>query len=203
MINKELKDYIDNSIIVRYKDYEASHNDSHILTVINNSFDIVKDMNLDVDENMVYTIAAYHDLGIPMGRKTHHLSSAQLLLEDNNLRQFFNDEELLIMKEAIEDHRASSPNPPKSIYGRIVAEADRDIDPYRVLERCIQYQKNKYPTSTDEEIFIHAKEHIIEKYGDNGYLNIWLNTKRNKEGLDTIRNWIRTNEIDNLLKSYI
>lgn len=203
MINKELKDYIDNNIIVRYKDYEQSHNDSHILTVINNSFDIIKDLNLDVDENMVYTIAAYHDLGIPMGRKTHHLSSAKLLLEDNNLKQFFNDEELLIMKEAIEDHRASSPNPPRSIYGRIVAEADRDIDPDRVLERCVQYQKNKYPRSTDEEIFIHAKEHIIEKYGDNGYLNIWLNTKRNKEGLDTIRNWIKTNEIDDLLKSYI
>ena len=152
---------------------------------------------------MVYTIAAYHDLGIPMGRKTHHLTSAKLLLEDNNLKQFFNDEELLIMKEAIEDHRASSPNPPRSIYGRIVAEADRDIDPDRVLERCIQYQKNKYPRSTDEEIFIHAKEHIIEKYGDNGYLNIWLNTKKNKEGLDTIRNWIKTNEIDDLLKSYI
>ena len=61
MINKELKDYIDNNIIVRYKDYEQSHNDSHILTVINNSFDIIKDLNLDVDENMVYTIAAYHD----------------------------------------------------------------------------------------------------------------------------------------------
>ena len=203
MINKELKDYIDNNIIVRYKDYEASHNDSHILTVIKNSFDIVKELDLDVDENMVYTIAAYHDLGIPMGRKTHHLTSAKLLLEDNNLRQFFNDEELLIMKQAIEDHRASSPNPPRSIYGRIVAEADRDIDPDRVLERCIQYQKNKYPRSTDEEIFRHAKEHIIEKYGDNGYLNIWLNTKRNKEGLDTVRNWIKTNEIDDLLKSYI
>lgn len=203
MINKKLKEYIDNNIIVRYKDYELSHNDSHILNVINNSFDIVKDLNLDVDENMVYTIAAYHDLGIPMGRKTHHLSSAKLLLEDNNLIQFFNDEELLIMKEAIEDHRASSPNPPRSIYGRIVAEADRDIDPDRVLERCVQYQKNKYPRSTDEEIFIHAKEHIIEKYGDNGYLNIWLNTNRNKEGLDTIRNWIKTNEIDDLLKSYI
>lgn len=203
MINKELKEYIDNNIIVRYKDYEQSHNDSHILTVINNSFDIIKDLNLDVDENMVYTIAAYHDLGIPMGRKTHHLSSAKLLLEDNNLKQFFNDEELLIMKEAIEDHRASSPNPPRSIYGRIVAEADRDIDPDRVLERCVQYQKNRYPRSTDKEIFIHAKDHIIEKYGDNGYLNIWLNTKRNKEGLDTIRNWIKTNEIDDLLKSYI
>ena len=203
MINKELKEYIDNNIIVRYKDYEQSHNDSHILTVISNSFDIIKDLDLDVDENMVYTIAAYHDLGIPLGRKTHHLTSAQLLSEDNNLKQFFNYEQLLIMKEAIEDHRASSPNPPRSTYGRIVAEADRDIDPDRVLKRCIQYQKNKYPRSTDEEIFIHAKEHIIEKYGDNGYLNIWLNTKRNKEGLDTIRNWIKTNEIDDLLKSYI
>ena len=203
MINSELKEYIDNNIIVRYKNYESSHNDEHILTVINNSFDIIKDLNLDVNEDMVYTIAAYHDIGIPQGRKTHHLTSAQILLDDNNIKQFFSEDEILIMKEAIEDHRASSPNPPRSIYGKIVAEADRDINPNRILERCMQYQKYKYPSSSDEEIIQFAKEHIIDKYGDNGYLKIRLNTKRNQDGLDTIRNWIKTGEIDQLLKSYI
>ena len=73
----------------------------------------------------------------------------------------------------------------------------------KVLSLILLLILNFYFIKTDEEIFKHAKEHIIEKYGDNGYLNIWLNTKRNKEGLDTIRNWIKTGEVDNLLKSYI
>jgi uncharacterized protein len=41
------------------------------------------------------------------------------------------------MKEAVEDHRASSSRQPRSIYGKIVAEADRDIDTHEIFLRAI------------------------------------------------------------------
>ena len=201
MINQELKEYIKNNIIPCYREYETSHNDEHILTVINNSLEISKDLNVDID--MVYTIAAYHDIGIKYVRADHHLTSAKYLLDDKNLNRWFNEEQIIIMKQAIEDHRASSKEEPRSIYGRIISEADRDINPERILQRCIQYAIARHPYASDNEIISFVKKHIDEKYGENGYLKLWLATKNNIEGLDTIRKWFKNNEIDEILRKII
>jgi len=201
ILDLQLKDYIEENIIPRYVQYESAHNDFHIRKVIENSLNLIED--LDVDINMVYTIAAYHDIGIKDGRDNHHLSSAIYLMQDKNLNKWFDERQLEIMKQAIEDHRASSSNPPRSIYGRIISEADRDIEPDRIIERCVKYQIAHYPDNSKDEIFDLAKKHIIEKYGENGYLKLWLNSIANQEGLDTIRAWIADNELDNILRQNI
>ncbi len=73
---------------------------------------------------MVYTVAAYHDLGHHIDGKNHEKVSAEMLLADENLREFFSEEEIRIMTEAVYDHRASMEGEPRSIYGKIVSSAD-------------------------------------------------------------------------------
>ena len=195
-IDPQLKKYVQDNIIPQYKGFETSHNDEHIKTVIENSFDIVEELQLDVDPDMVYVIAAYHDIGIPLGRDRHHITSAEIMFKDKNLDRWFSEEEKKMIKEAIEDHRASNSLPPRSIYGKIVAEADRDIEPLRIVKRCVQYETAAHPLATKAEISSHIKNHLNEKYGEEGYLKLWLSTKKNRTGLDVLRRWIRSGEIE-------
>ena len=99
------------------------------------------------------------------------------------------------MKEAVEDHRASRKEEPRSIYGRIVAEADRDIIPDRIVSRCVQYETAHNPEDGEEEVLDKIVCHINDKYGENGYLKLWLPCRKNREGLDVLRKWIAEGEI--------
>ncbi len=179
-----LKTYLHDSIIPIYNHFDQAHREDHVLTVIKHSLEIAKDY--DVNSDMVYTIACYHDIGIQFGRSDHHLTGGLFLYEDEKLKAFFNEEERLIMKEAVEDHRASRSEAPRSIYGKIIAEADRDIAIDTVLLRTVQYGYKHYPELTKEEHIKRAYEHIKEKYGQEGYLKLWLKTKKNEEGLKAI-----------------
>lgn len=199
-MNKQLIQYIQSSILPHYDAYEIGHGRQHIQTVIENSFAIIQEHHLQVNEDMVYCIASYHDIGICFGRKYHEFTSAIWLYEDATLQSFFTQEERILMKEAIEDHRASSAHQPRSIYGRIIAEADRDIEPMRILDRCISYAQDKHPTASKEEIKHYVLTHLEEKYGDHGYLKLTLPTKKNMEGLQRLRHWLNTKEIHTILE---
>ncbi|MBQ6478938.1 MAG: tRNA (guanosine(37)-N1)-methyltransferase TrmD [Erysipelotrichaceae bacterium] len=197
-IDPALKNYIDENILPQYKDYEESHGLSHIKTVIENSLELCKDLEADID--MVYTVAAYHDIGLRYGREDHETHSGRWLQEDKKLRNWFTEEEIRTMKEAVEDHRASRKERPRSIYGCIVAEADRDVDPKRVICRCVQYETAHYPEADEGEILEKIIGHIKEKYGENGYLKLWLPCRKNREGLAVLRKWIITGEIVEICK---
>ena len=67
------------------------------------------------------------------------------------------------MKEAVEDHRASNKHVPRSIYGKIVAEADRIIDPDITLRRTVQYGLSNYPELDKEKQYIRFLTHLKEK----------------------------------------
>ena len=124
----ELQNYVRQSIIPQYANFDKAHQIDHVEKVIEESLKLAT--HYEVDYSMVYVIAAYHDLGLYEGREFHHITSGKVLLADETLRRWFTDEQLLQMKEAIEDHRASNKQAPRTIYGMIVAEADRIIDPY-------------------------------------------------------------------------
>lgn len=100
---------------------------------------------IGADLNMAYVIAAYHDLGLSGPRAIHHLTSGKILMQDARLKRWFTPEQIKIMKEAVEDHRASASHAPRSIYGKIVAEADRDLTPETVIRRTIQFGLSNYP----------------------------------------------------------
>jgi uncharacterized protein len=160
----------------------------HVTRVIRNSLELVKMTGADI--NMVYAIAAYHDLGMSGPRAVHHLTSGKILAADARLKKWFSPEQLKIMREAVEDHRASAAHAPRSIYGKIVAEADRDIDKDIVIRRTIQYGLANYPQLDHEGHWKRFKEHMDNKYSKDGYIRLWIPNSPNAVRLNELRNLI-------------
>ncbi len=188
MLSNDIISYIENEIIPRYDNFDAAHRRDHVNMVIQQSLEISK--FLDVDINMVYVIAAYHDTGLCKGREHHHEVSAQIIKADENLREWFNEEQIQTMADAAEDHRASAKNAPRTIYGRIVAEADRFIDPETIVKRTIQYGLDHYPELSKEQQYYRMIQHLHEKYGRNGYLKLWFPESPNAARLEKLRQMI-------------
>jgi uncharacterized protein len=188
-INNSLVQYIEQEILPRYEHYDAAHQRDHIDAVILRSFELAKHYDVNVD--MVYAIAAYHDTGICEGRETHHLVSGRIIREDKRLHDWFDEQQIETMAQAAEDHRASSTHEPRSIYGKIVAEADRLIVPETVIKRTIQYGLDHYPDYDKEGQYQRFKEHMTEKYSDRGYLRLWLPESDNAPRLEELRKIIR------------
>ncbi len=200
-INLELKEYIEQNILPLYEAHDAAHGPEHVRTVLENSFDLLD--GLDVDQNMVYTVAAYHDVGVRVSRERHEEISGQWLWEDRELERWFTPEQRRTMREAVEDHRASRQEPPRNIYGRIVSEADRDLDPERVVRRMVEYSLARWPQWTDEEHIERIIDHVRDKYSETGYLHLWLPCPRNEEGLATLRERLRTGELERRCRKYL
>ena len=192
-VNPALKAYVEAEILPRYTHFDKAHQLDHIETVIRQSgalYDMLSAQGIALDPDMVYTIAAYHDLGIVNGRENHHTDSGKILMADPELKKYFTEEQLLTMKEAVEDHRASSKNEPRSLYGRIVAEADRQIDPRTIVVRTVQYGLEHYPELDKAGHFARAEAHLHEKYGEGGYLRLWFPESENAHKLAELRRLI-------------
>ena len=170
-INKELQDYIEKNIFPSYKKNDLGHNLDHIKYVIDRSFKFASRVD-DINYDMVYTIAAYHDIGHYIDAKNHEKVSAEMLLADENLKKYFNEEQIRTMAEAVHDHRASRPKSegkPRSIYGEIVSSADRNTVIEVPLKRTYAYRVEHNPTATLDEIIEESRKHIIDKFGRKGY----------------------------------
>ena len=167
-----MKRYIETEILPRYEAFDKAHQRDHADYVIRQSLELAR--HYDVDMNMVYVIAAYHDTGLAVDRKTHHLESGKIIRSDKKLEKWFSPEQIETMAQAVEDHRASNKNEPRSIYGKIVAEADRQIDGMTILRRTIQFGLNHYPDLDREGHWGRTLEHINEKYAEGGYLRLWI-----------------------------
>lgn len=188
----ELREYIEQEIIPQYARFDKAHRTDHVLKVMEESMELAQ--YYDVDHLMVYVVAAYHDLGLCEGRELHHLVSGKILLADGTLKQWFTKEQLLAMKEAVEDHRASNKQAPRSIYGRIVAEADRIIDPDVTLRRTVQYGLSNYSQLDKEKQYVRFLEHLNHKYAEGGYLKLWIPQSPNARRLKELRQLIANKE---------
>lgn len=193
-INKELQDYIENNIFPEYEKNEKGHGIDHIKYVIQRSFQLVEENNLEVNPNMVYTIASYHDIGHHIDSKKHEIISADIMSKDKNLSKFFTAEELTIIKEAIEDHRASAKEDPRSIYGRIVSSADRNNKVEDCLRRTYTYGKKLNSSATDEELFLRAYDVLVNKFGENGYAKFYFKDTQYEEFLKELRELLNDKE---------
>ncbi len=192
-ICEDIQRYVEHTILPRYDHYDSAHRQEHIRSVIERSMQLAQ--NRDTDLNMVYVIAAYHDIGLNKGRENHHLTSAEELRHDTQLPLWFSDIQLEMMAQAIEDHRASATQPPRSLYGMIVAEADRDIEPDKILRRTIQYGLAHYPELDTERQWHRFCEHLHEKYAEGGYLKLFFDDSPNAEGLRQLRTLIQEPDI--------
>ena len=180
-----LIDYIEAEILPRYDAFDKAHNRKHAITVLVKSLRLAQ--HYDVSPAMVYTIAAFHDTGLVEGREQHHTASARIIRGDKRLKELFTAEEIETMADAVEDHRASSSKPPRTIYGKIVAEADRIIDSTTIMTRTIQYGLSHYPRLSEEGHIERAVAHIKEKYGKGGYLRLWIPESDNAAKLQDFR----------------
>ncbi|MBO5612108.1 MAG: HD domain-containing protein [Prevotella sp.] len=184
----DLMRFVETQILPRYSQFDKAHNLSHANRVIKRSLDIAKKMGADI--NMVYVVAAYHDLGLEGPRAIHHVTSSRILKNDSRLKQWFSPEQIRIMSEAVEDHRASASHAPRSLYGKIVAEADRDLNPEVVITRTIQFGLDNYPDKDKEEQWKRFCQHMQSKYSRNGYIKLWIHGSENEENLSELRQLI-------------
>ena len=189
MVNPSIIAYVEREILPRYNHFDTAHQRNHAEEVIARSLALAE--HYDVDKNMVYAIAAYHDIGLCEGRDTHHLVSGRIIREDKKLRDWFDEGQIETMAQAAEDHRASSGHEPRSIYGKIVAEADRLISPEKVIRRTIQFGLDHHPELDKEGQYQRFREHLLEKYSDTGYLRLWIPESDNAPKLEELRKIIR------------
>lgn len=187
-----LKHYIEQEILPRYDHFDSAHRRDHAEQVMRESVRLAALHG--AREELAYTIAAYHDTGLVAGRELHHIHSGEMIRADQRLREWFTEEEIALMAEAAEDHRASSDHAPRTIYGQIVAEADRTIEPLMILRRTVQYGLTHYPSLTREEHYNRFLGHLLEKYAEGGYLRLWIADPEKEQRLGELRALIRDRE---------
>ena len=171
-VNEKLKRYVEQNIFPQYKLNDKGHQIEHIKYVINRCSKLSKNRNIDI--NMLYVIAAYHDIGYHIDYKNHEIVSAQIMYNDIYLNKFFSNENLIIMKEAIEDHRASLDSEPRSIYGKLLSSADRNIDVDDSLKRIYLYSITHFNKLSEKETMEECYQHTLKKFGIDGYANFFV-----------------------------
>lgn len=184
----DLVEFVETQILPQYAQFDKGHNMEHATRVIRRSLDLARRIGADLD--MAYVVAAYHDLGLSGPRAIHHITSGKILMQDARLKRWFTPDQLKVMKEAVEDHRASASRAPRSIYGKIVAEADRDIEPETVIRRTIQFGLANYPQLDAEGHWRRFMQHMDEKYSVNGYIRLWIQGSENERKLNELRRLI-------------
>ena len=203
-INATLEKYIFEEVVPRYASFDAAHKEDHALTVIRQALELLDGRDswaaaqteveplwlAPVDRAMLLTAAACHDLGLVNGRERHHLDSGIIIRADSRLKEWFNEEQIEVIAQAAEDHRASGKGAPRSIYGMLIAEADRVIDQETIIRRTIQFGLKHYPDLCREGQLQRAREHLVEKYGRGGYLRLWIPWSSNASRLNALQDLI-------------
>lgn len=180
-----MKDYIEGEVIPCYAGFDKAHREDHARMVIDRALAMGK--AYDIDEEMLYTAAACHDLGLAVDRKTHHLESGKAIRANVRLKEWFSEEQIETIAQAAEDHRASATTPPRSIYGALVAEADRMIEPITIIRRTVQFGFAHYPDLDKEGHWERTLEHLNEKYAEGGYLHLLIPGSPNEKPLAELR----------------
>lgn len=188
-VNPEIMEYIRVRIVPQYEGFDAAHRVDHVSNVISAALEMSRYYDVDID--IVAMAAACHDLGLAEDRKTHHLVSGRIIRANADLCRWFSQGQIETIAQAAEDHRASSDHEPRSIYGRIIAEADRQIDPLTVIRRTVQYGIEHYPQLDKDGHWQRTLEHLHEKYAEGGYLKLWIPESSNAAELKRLREIIR------------
>lgn len=181
-VSPEIIDYVEREIIPHYASFDKAHQENHVRMVIEQSLKLAEHTQ-SMNSDIVYVIAAYHDLGLVNGRENHHRDSRRIVEADEFVRSHFTAEQIRIMGEAVEDHRASNSQKPRNEYGLIVAEADRFIEPETIIRRTIQYGLANYPQLDRAGHYQRTIKHLNEKYGPKGYLKVWIPWSENAKNL--------------------
>ena len=201
--------YVFDEIVSRYAGFDPAHRENHALTVIEQAMKLLdgresyleshsaentEEWSEDIDREILFVAAACHDLGLVNGRENHHNDSGIIIRGDKRLREWFTEDQIETIAQAAEDHRASGKSAPRSIYGKIVAEADRVIDGETIILRTVQFGFTHYPDLGREGHIARAVAHLKEKYGRGGYLKLWIPWSDNAARLNSLQETIADEE---------
>lgn len=191
-IREDLKEYVYGEIVPKYSAFDPAHREDHAEAVIDNAMLLYvkapEEIRGRIDPEVLFVAAACHDLGRINGKENHHTDSGIIIRNDANLRKWFDEDRIELIAQAAEDHRASNNCEPRGIYGKIVAEADRLIDGKTIIRRTLQYGMSRYPEMSAGEQIDRALDHLYEKYGEKGYLKLWIPWSDNALRLLELRN---------------
>lgn len=173
-VRKDLRKYIENHIFPEYKKNDKGHGLIHIMEVIRRSFELNKSMNLNLNDDLIFTIAACHDYGKYIDHETHEKIAAQKFFENNDFKRFFSDEQRLIIKQAIEDHRSSFEDTPRSDYGKLISSADRNSTIDIVFIRSFFVGQSRTPDLTIEEFLDFTLNRLRKRYSEEKSENMFF-----------------------------
>lgn len=195
-INGDLKKYIEKSVLPLYDTNIAGHGREHIEFVIERSFELAREFDLDVDLNMVYVIAVFHDIGYKEDPDNHEEVSSRIFKEDEVMPKYFTAEQIDIMADAIVDHRASLEYEARSVYGKLVSSADREISVHNVLKRSILFQADKHKDEnlSLEQVIDYSYKKLSSKYGKGGYAKMYYPDEKYKNYLSTMQDILSDKE---------
>ena len=185
-VNPELKAYIEQNILPECIKNGPSNDLAHTRQSIERSFKFAATVP-NINYNIVYTVAAYHDIANHIDRDKHEFVAAEIAANDENLKRFFDDNEMTIIKEAIEDHRASKDGEPRSVYGKIISTADRNFAVDTCLARTYSFGKKFFPEYTDEQLFERSYNHLQNKFGKAGYAKFYFKDEEYESFLKEMR----------------
>ncbi len=204
-IREDIVRYVFDDVVSRYAGFDPAHRENHAITVIGQAMELLDRREFwlegqpaetvaiwsdEIDREVLFTAAACHDLGLVNGRDNHHTDSGIIIRNDSRLKEWFTEEQIELIAQAAEDHRASGKSAPRSIYGKIVAEADRVIDAETIILRTVQFGFTHYPGLDREGHIERAVAHLKEKYGRGGYLKLWIPWSDNAIRLNALQNTI-------------
>lgn len=167
-MNDSLIKYIQNNMLPEYSKNDSGHGIEHINYVTERCM-LFAEQFQNINTDMLYAIASYHDIAHHIDKNNHEKLSAEIFYNDEYMKQFFTEAERGVIRDAIEDHRASSKCEPRSDYGKIISSADRSTSVDDFLKRTHAYTLKHNPECTVDEMLERAYKHTQDKYGSTGY----------------------------------
>ena len=193
-VNVDLKKYIKTNIFPEYEKNDKGHGILHILEVIRRAFELNKSKNLNLDENMIYAIASCHDNGKYIDHETHEKIAGQRFYLDENFKRFFSESERLTIKEAIEDHRSSFEDIPRSDYGKLISSADRNSTIDIVFIRSFFVGQSRTPDMVVEDFLDFTLNRLRKRYSEEDSENMFFEDDIYAKFLADMRALLKTGE---------
>ncbi len=190
-VREDLKSYIEECIFPKYEPNDKAHGIIHIREVIRRSFALNDTMKLHLDKNMIYAISACHDLGKYINSDIHEKLAANVFIKDENMKKYFTDEQRNIIKDAIEDHRSSKEDNPRTIYGKLISSADRNTRIEIVFIRSFFVAKAKMPEENIENYLDYTFKRLSKRYSIENPENMFLEDNIYKTFLNDMRNLLK------------
>lgn len=167
----KLNTYLRQMVRNGYANVDKGHDSDHVLrvwSICKKMLDAYPHLASAVDFDMLKVASLYHDIGLNFAdtsspelynidREAHHVVSAFILMQDQNLREFFSESQIKEMARWIKLHRSSlrhllDPSNPKDLPACILNDADAadGVNHLRMMERALHYHKKNLGQSREE-----------------------------------------------------